>query len=71
MKSLLEKLKPSIKENLEKEKDKYPASYQRIINELSECVIVSDVTLGTLTTLGGYSGEWVSTVNEMYNMFEE
>ena len=57
MKSLLEKLKPSIKEKLEKEKDIYPASYQRIINELSECVIVSDVTLGTLTTLGGYSGE--------------
>ena len=71
MKSLLQKLKPSIKENLEKEKDKYPSSYKRIINELSDCYIVSDVTLGTLTTLGGYSGEWVSTVNEMYNMFEE
>lgn len=71
MKNLLVKLKPSIKENLEKEKDKYPSSYKRIINELSACYIVSDVTLGTLTTLGGYSGEWVSTVNEMYNMFEE
>ncbi len=71
MKSLLEKLKPHIKDNLEKEKDKYPSSYKRIVNELSKCVIVSDVTLGTLTTLSGYTGEWVSTVNEMYNMFEE
>ena len=25
------------------------------------CIIVSDVTLGTLTTLSGYSGEWLST----------
>ena len=71
MKSLLEKLKPSIKENLEKEKDIYPSSYERITNELAECVIVSDVTLGTLTTLSGYSGEWVNTVNGLYNMFEE
>jgi len=71
MKSLLEKLKPHIKENLEKEKDKYPSSYKRITNELSDCIIVSDVSLGTLTTLSGYSGEWLSTINELYNMFED
>ena len=71
MKSLLEKLKPHIKENLEKEKDVYPSSYNRIITDLSKNIIVSDVTLGTLTTLSGYSGEYLSTVNELYNMFED
>ena len=71
MKSLLEKVKPHIKENLEKDKEKYPSSYKRIVSELSDCIIVSDVTLGTLTTLSGYSGEYLSTVNELYNMFEE
>ena len=71
MKSLLERLKPYIKDNLEKEKDKYPSSYKRITNELSDCIIVSDVSLGTLTTLSGYSGEWLSTINELYNMFED
>ena len=71
MKSLLEKLKPHIKENLEKEKDVYPSSYNRIITDLSKNIIVSDVTLGTLTTLSGYSGEYLSTVNQLYNMFED
>ena len=70
MKSLLEKLKPYIKDNLEKEKDKYPSSYNRIITDLSNNIIVSDVSLGTLTTLSGYTGEYLSTVNELYNMFE-
>lgn len=71
MKNLLVKLKPHIKENLEKEKDVYPSSYNRIITDLSKNIIVSDVTLGTLTTLSGYSGEYLSTVNELYNMFED
>ena len=71
MKSLLERLKPYIKDNLEKEKDKYPSSYNRIITDLSNNIIVSDVSLGTLTTLRGYSGEWLSTINELYNMFED
>ena len=63
--------RPHIKENLEKEKDVYPSSYNRIITDLSKNIIVSDVTLGTLTTLSGYSGEYLSTVNELYNMFED
>ena len=68
MKSLLERLKPYIKDNLEKEKDKYPSSYNRIITDLSNNIIVSDVSLGTLTTLSGYTAEYLSTVNELYNM---
>lgn len=72
MKSLIEKLKPFIKENLEKDKEKYPSSYNRIINELSDCIIVSDVSLGTLTTLSNYTnGKYMMTINDLYNMFEQ
>ena len=42
MDSLLKRLKPFIKENLEKDKETYPASYNRIITDLSENIIQDD-----------------------------
>ena len=72
MKSLLEKMKPFIKENLEKDKETYQASYNRIITDLSENIIVSDVSFGTLTTLSNYTnGKYMMTINDLYNMFEQ
>jgi len=72
MDSLLKRLKPFIKENLEKDKDKYPSSYNRIVTDLSKNIIVSDVAFGTLTTLSNYTnGKYQMTINDLYNMFEQ
>ncbi len=72
MKSLWEKLKPFIKENLEKDKETYPSSYNRIVTDLSKNIIVSDVSFGTLTTLSNYTnGKYMMTINDLYNMFEQ
>lgn len=71
MGSLLERLKPFIKENLEKEKDKYPSSYNRIVTDLSNNIVVSDLTFGTLTTLSNYTnGKYQMSILDLYNMFE-
>mgnify|MGYP001156752445 FL=1 len=71
MDSLLERLKPFIKENLEKDKDKYPSSYNRVITDLSNNIIVSDVEFGTLTTLSNYTnGKYQMSILDLYNMFE-
>ena len=72
MGSLLERLKPFIKENLEKDKDKYPSSYNRIVTDLSNNIVVSDVAFGTLTTLSNYTdGKYQMSILDLYNMFEK
>ena len=72
MDSLLERLKPFIKENLEKDKDKYPSSYNRIVTDLSNNIVVSDVAFGTLTTLSNYTdGKYQMSILDLYNMFEK
>jgi len=72
MKSLWEKLKPFIKENLENDKEKYPSTYDRIYTELTKNIIVSDVSFGTLTSIANYTnGKYMMTINDLYNMFEQ
>ncbi len=72
MKSLLERLKPFIKENLESTKDIYPHSYKSFIEELSNSYAVTEVKFGTLTSLTSYTdGKYSYTILDLYKMFEE
>ena len=72
MESLLERLKPFIKQNLDSTKDIYPHSYKSFIEELSTKYAVTELTFGTLTSLTSYTdGKYGHTILDLYKMFEE
>jgi len=71
MMSCLDRLKPFIRENLEKAKEEYPHSYKSIITELEQNIIISDISFGTLTTLTSYTDQrYTLSILDLYNMFE-
>tara|TARA_R110000744_G_scaffold25981_1_gene64110 strand:+ start:102 stop:320 length:219 start_codon:yes stop_codon:yes gene_type:complete len=72
MENCLDRLKPFIRENLENTKELYPNSYKRIITELGDNIVVSDISFGTLTTLTSYTDQrYILSILDLYNMFEK
>lgn len=72
MMNCLDRLKPFIRENLEREKEAYPHSYKSIIRELEESITISDISFGTLTTLTSYTDQrYILSILDLYNMFEK
>lgn len=71
MMSCLDRLKPFIRENLEKTKEEYPHSYKSIITELEQNSTITDISFGTLTTLTSYTDQrYILSILDVYNMFE-
>jgi len=71
IKTLFERLKPEIKENLLNSKDKYPTLCNGLIKILKEKVGITDMKFGDLNHLSDFSPTRVNTVLDFYNMFEE
>ena len=70
-KTLFERLKPEIKENLLNSKDKYPTICNSLITILKNKVGVTDMKFGDLNHLSDFSPTRVNTVLDFYNMFED
>jgi len=71
MKTLLERLKPEIKTTLLDEQEKYPNSVGELLEVLGEEVAVTQLTLKNINNLSDFSPYRVSTILEIYDMFDE
>jgi len=71
MKTLFERLKPEIKETLLKEQEKFPTLIGGLLTVLNDNVAVTEVKLGDLSSLSNFSPDWISTISQLYEMFEE
>lgn len=70
-KNLKEQLKPQILANLEADKEKYPNSYKDIMGKLEKSIVVGQLDFNTVVGLTSYSPTPVSSILEIYGMFEE
>lgn len=72
IKNCWERLKPFIKENLEKDKDRFPHLYQDAKTELEANVSIQQLRYGTLSTLTTFTnGKYGFKLNDYYDMFED
>jgi len=71
MKTLLERLKPEIKTTLLDEQEKYPNTVGELLEVLGEEVAVTQLTLKNINNLSDFSPNRVSTILEIYDMFDE
>jgi len=71
MKTLLERLKPEIKTTLLDEQEKYPNTVGELLEVLGEEVAVTQLTLKNINNLSDFSPYRVSTILEIYDMFDE
>jgi len=71
MKTLFERLKPEIKEKLLKEQEEFPTLINGLLKVLNDNVAVTEVKLGDLSSLSNFSPDWISTISQLYDMFEE
>ena len=71
MKTLFERLKPEIKDKLLSDVEEYPTLVNGLLEVLESNVAVTEVKLGDLSSLSNFSPDWVSTINQLYEMFEE
>tara|TARA_A200000159_G_C7054651_1_gene227696 strand:- start:119 stop:334 length:216 start_codon:yes stop_codon:yes gene_type:complete len=71
MRTLFERLKPEIKEKLLKEQEEFPTLINGLLKVLNDNVAVTEVKLGDLTSISNFSPDWVSTILQLYEMFED
>lgn len=71
MKNLKQRLREDILQNLEDNKDKYPASYKSLMEKLENNYSINDLNFGSITSLAAYSTTYVSSILDIYGMFED
>lgn len=71
LKTLYERLKPEIKDNLEKEKNIYPHICTHLLSVLHENVAVTQLTFADINSLTDFSPTSVLRILEIYDMFED
>lgn len=71
MKTLFERLKPEIRENLLSQQSEYPTLIGDLLVILKENVAVTEMKLGDLNSLSNFTNEWVSSISQLYDMFDE
>jgi len=71
MKTLFERLKPEIKENLLLEQSEFPTLIGELLKILKENVAVTEVKLGDLSSLANFAPGYIGMITELYDMFEE
>ena len=71
IKTLFERLKPEIKEELILQQSQFPTLCGDLIKLLKENVAVTEMKLGDLTSLSNFSSKWVNQISELYEMFND
>lgn len=71
MKTLFERLKPEIKDKLLSDIGEYPTLVNGLLEVLESNVAVTEVKLGDLSSLSNFSPDWINTISQLYEMFEE
>ena len=71
MRNLLQRLRPEIVKNLYNSEEEFPNLVGELLQNLSESVAITSMTLGDLTNLASFSPNRVSTILEIYDMFKE
>tara|TARA_Y100001937_G_C6986376_1_gene270098 strand:- start:358 stop:582 length:225 start_codon:yes stop_codon:yes gene_type:complete len=71
IKTLFERLKPDIKEQLIIQKPLFPTLCGDLIKVLKENVAVTALTLGDLNTLSNFKEGYTTQITELYEMFND
>jgi hypothetical protein len=71
MKTLLERLKPEIKNNLLNSEIDYPTLVGDLKKILSDNVAITEMKFGDLTNLGNFCDNSPSSILEIYEMFND
>ena len=71
MKTLFERLKPDIKEQLILQEPLFPTLCGDLIKLLKENVAVTELKLGDLSNLSNFKPEYTTKISELYEMFND
>ena len=71
MKTLFERLKPDIKEQLILQEPLFPSLCGDLIKLLKENVAVTAITLGDLSNLSNFKEGYTTKISELYDMFND
>ena len=71
MKNLYQRLNQDIKDNLLAEKGDYPNLIGELIEALETNVAVTELTLDNINQLSSFSPKYISTILEIYDMFDK
>tara|TARA_B100002019_G_C20695586_1_gene323189 strand:+ start:137 stop:361 length:225 start_codon:yes stop_codon:yes gene_type:complete len=71
IKTLFERLKPEIKEELILQQSKFPILIGDLIKVLEQNVAITELKLGDLTNLSNFKEGWTNKISELYDMFND
>ena len=71
IKTLFERLKPDIKEQLILQEPLFPSLCGDLIKLLKENVAITELKLGDLSNLSNFKPEYTTKISELYDMFDE
>ena len=71
IKTLFERLKPEIKEELILQQSKFPTLIGDLIKVLEQNVAITELKLGDLTNLSNFKEGWTNKISELYDMFND
>ena len=71
IKTLFERLKPEIKEELILQQPLFPSLCGDLIKLLKENVAVTAITLGDLSNLSNFKEGYTTKISELYEMFND
>tara|TARA_Y100001938_G_scaffold131989_1_gene189729 strand:- start:6222 stop:6455 length:234 start_codon:yes stop_codon:yes gene_type:complete len=69
--NLYQKLQPAIREKLDEDVKKYPTLVGSLIETLKKKKFVIELTMGEVTDIKQYSPTYVSTIVEVWDMFDD
>ena len=71
MKNLYQRLNQDIKDNLLADKEDYPNLIGELIEALEKNVAVTELTLDNINQLSSFSPKYITTILEIYDMFDK
>ena len=69
--NLYQKLQPAIREKLDEDVKKYPTLVGSLIETLKKKKFVIELTMGEVSDIKQYSPTYVSTIVEVWDMFDD
>tara|TARA_B100000085_G_scaffold48647_1_gene41933 strand:+ start:1056 stop:1280 length:225 start_codon:yes stop_codon:yes gene_type:complete len=71
IKTLFERLKPEIKEELILQQSQFPTLCGDLIKVLEQNVAITELKLGDLTNLSNFKEGYTNKISELYEMFND
>ena len=71
IKTLFERLKPEIKEELILQQSQFPTLCGDLIKVLEQNVAITELKLGDLTNLSNFKEGYTNKISELYDMFND